>query len=772
MPTIILSSAMAKDRLDATVKKKAYAFLEKLRDDDALPGLNVEEIKGSRDSRVRTGRVDDNYRAVLFKLKDTQEPVYVIHGIWPHDEANGIAEKVTLRMNPVNGVPEIRLVLNEAMKSIATGASPVATAATVAEDAGAGEASAEMAGAKYEPAAAADVSLSPAGDDADSRPWSFPFEIEDLQGRLGLDHDVAVAAVRAASEEEFQSVIESVVVEWQELALLALATGSSIEDVRRDFHLDEDVDASGTEDERIVRALGRDAAKAAFHWIEDDEELRRVIETGDFGAWRIFLHPEQRNYVELDWKGPFRLSGGAGTGKTVVAVHRARRLATSSEGARVLLTTYTRNLADDLQVQLRRLDPGVPIASHAGETGVLVRGVDALAWAVIQKAGTSISAATAAVLGSATSSVLKGTTRSSWAAAISEAGADLPKELANPGFFEAEYAMVVLPSRVTTLTGYLRVRRPGRGIALDRARRAAVWAVIEAYRAEARLSDTTDFEEKAAIATEWLRDQREAGKPALFDHVVVDEGQDLTPSRFSFLRALVAEGPNDLFICEDSHQRIYGHKVTLGQCGIRIVGRSRRLTLNYRTTEQNLRWAIGILSGGDFTDLEGHVEEHAYRSARSGPEPHMMSGSGVSEELDHAAALIKSWLPNLNDPEGRASAPESIAILVKDRYRRDTVVNGLAERGVDVRAVDKESVKAGRPVAMTMHRAKGLEFSHVLLFNVQERSPSNDDNEDAKDEALRERSLLYVAGTRARDVLAVSWSGTKLMANSASSAPT
>ena len=150
----------------------------------------------------------------------------------------------------------------------------------------------------------------------------------------------------------------------------------------------------------------------------------------------------------------------------------------------------------------------------------------------------------------------------------------------------------------------------------------------------------------------------------------------------------------------------------------------------------------------------------------------MMSGSGVSEELDHAAALIKSWLPNLNDPEGRASAPESIAILVKDRYRRDTVVNGLAERGVDVRAVDKESVKAGRPVAMTMHRAKGLEFSHVLLFNVQERSPSNDDNEDAKDEALRERSLLYVAGTRARDVLAVSWSGTKLMANSASSAPT
>jgi len=443
-----------------------------------------------------------------------------------------------------------------------------------------------------------------------------------------------------------------------------------------------------------------------------------------------------------------------------VAVHRTRRLALASQTDRILLTTYTRNLADDLQSQLRRLDDTVPITEHLGSEGVLIRGVDQLARAVIQKAGPDIASAAAKVLGSAPSSILKGARAGLWEEAIREAGGDLPKELANENFLAAEYAMVVLPGRITTLTGYLRVRRAGRGVALDRARRTAVWEVIDAYRSLARTADSTDFEEKAAIATEWLREQRVAGEPALFDHVIVDEAQDLTPSRLSLLRALVDEGPNDLFLCEDSHQRIYGHKVTLSQCGIKVVGRSRRLTLNYRTTEQNLRWAMGILSGGSYSDLEGDAESHAYRSARSGPDPSLVSGKGLSDELDRAADLVRSWLPSAEEPEGRAPTPESIAILVRDRYRRDTAVNGLAERGVEVRAVDSENVRPGRPVAMTMHRAKGLEFTHVLLFNLQEKGPAwAVGEEEAADALLRERSLVYVAATRARDVLAVSWSG-------------
>ena len=241
--------------------------------------------------------------------------------------------------------------------------------------------------------------------------------------------------------------------------------------------------------------------------------------------------------------------------------------------------------------------------------------------------------------------------------------------------------------------------------------------------------------------------------------MLVDEGQDLSPAHWQLLRALVAEGPNDLFIAEDSHQRIYGQRLVLSTYGIRIVGRSQRLTLNYRTTAQNLAWAVRVLQGGQFIDLEEGDEESAdYRSARSGPAPQVYPCDNLSAELDNAAGLVRSWVDG-------GTAPETVAILVRDSAHRDRVVAGLGERGVTVRAVDRGTIKAGQPVVMTMHRAKGTEFSRVLLFGVSEGAVPGPVREQsyspdaAADALLRERSLLYVAATRARDQLAISWSG-------------
>lgn len=237
------------------------------------------------------------------------------------------------------------------------------------------------------------------------------------------------------------------------------------------------------------------------------------------------------------------------------------------------------------------------------------------------------------------------------------------------------------------------------------------------------------------------------------------------------LRALAAGGPNDLFICEDSHQRIYGQKVVLSHAGINVRGRARRLTLNYRTTQQNLGWAIGILAGAEWSDLEGEGEEHAYHSARSGPRPMLVPTATFGEELDKAATIIRGWLPERdkgareNVAEGRAAAPEDIAILVRDQYKRQNLVAALAERGLNVRSVDREAPRPGMPLVLTMHRAKGLEFSHVLLFGVAEGSVPRalkdyeSSEADLADAMLRERALVYVAATRARDVLAVTWSG-------------
>lgn len=741
MPLLIWSKV--KDGLDPSMKKKAYAFLEKLQEDDTLPGLHIEPIKGSVDPRVRTGRVDDNYRCVLFKMTGASEPYYVIHGVWPHDKANKIAEGVRVSTNPVNGMPEVeKAVAGYVRAAVAAPAAPSVEAPSIDVPL---EASVEP--------RQVEVPNWPAGATADA-----------LFDELGIERELAQAALATASNDDLLTLAGEARVEWQGEALLELATGATIADVRSAYGLDTTIDlGDGSEDERFLASLQHPAAKASFHQIDDNEELRRIIEAGDLAAWRLFLHPEQRKYVDSDYRGPFRLSGGAGTGKTVVAVHRTARLAQQDPEPRILLTTFTRNLADDLARSIRQLDENIELQTVLDKPGVQVRGVDQIVRAVLQAAGPKVEDAVVEVLGDSRSGVTTATPPDAWKEAIADADVELPADIATPAFFAAEYGLVVLPGRITTETAYIRVRRTGRGVALDRGKRQQVWQVIERYRAIGRANDSTDWQEKAAIAAAWM----ELENRTFFDHVVVDEAQDLNPSQLRFLRALVAPGDNDLFICEDSHQRIYGQKVTLSHVGIQVRGRARRLRLNYRTTAQNLDWAMRILDGGDFTDLVGDAEEHNYHSARTGPSPHTLPSSSMSEELDRAAELIRSWLPDGSDDDGRAPKPEAIAILVRDRYRRQTVVTGLAERGVEVRSVDQENAKPGMPLVMTMHRAKGLEYTHVLLFGVHEGSvPSalkdyKSSDEDFADAMLRERSLLYVAATRARDVLAVSWHGEK-----------
>ncbi len=728
MPTIIMSKPASK--LEPSLKKKAYAFLEKLAEDDTSLGLHIEPIAHSADDKVRTGRVDQSYRAVLFRIPGKSEPAYVFYGIWPHDEAIAVAKKTRLTWNPVNGLTELTTVAPEPQ--------------AVSPAAGAGLASS----ASTAPVHAALPLL-----------VSLGLDRKILIDVLGIDETLAVRALSAADENALMALAENAV-EWQALALLDLATGVSVAEVKDKLSLGAPpVPETATENDRLIEGLRHPAAQMSFAWIENNAELRRVIEGGDFGAWRVFLHPEQRKYAERSYSGPFRLSGGAGTGKTVVLLHRARMLVRRSPDSRVLLTTFTTNLADQLRTDLGRLDPGLPYAAGLAEPGVSVYGIDALASAVLRRAGADIAADAEAVLGAATTQVNGRTAGTAWRDAVDAAGGALSAPLRSIQFLSAEYAQIVLPNRITGREAYYKVRRPGRGVALDRAKRAAVWDVVEAYRARARIAGSVDFAEAATIAAAHLCRVASAHGTFLADHVLVDEGQDLGPAHWQLMRALVAEHADDLFIAEDSHQRIYGQRIVLSQFGIRIVGRSQRLTLNYRTTAQNLAYAISVLRGGKYVDLEDAAESSdAYRSARSGPVPRLIPCATLSEELDRAADLIRSWVAETN-------APETIAVLVREQRQRDRVVTGLAERGVTVRAVDREHIKPGQPVAMTMHRAKGTEFSKVLLFGIDQGAiprPLRDEQyaKDAwADALLRERSLLYVAATRARDQLALSWSG-------------
>ncbi|WP_420121758.1 3'-5' exonuclease [Nakamurella sp.] len=712
MPTLIMT-ALA-NKMDGSIKAKAMTFLQKLAADDTTSGLHIEKINGSADPKARTGRVDKFWRAVLFRIDTKGEPVYVVHGVWPHDDAIAEARRTVLRINPINGLPEFD---------------------------------------NAEPAPPAPAPLTRAPEQSTpSEPFLVGLGVsrDDLVERLGLPPAVADEAMAAADEDAVLAVAERHE-GWVGLLLVDVAAGDPIDEIAQRLDLEKPTE-SGDENQDLIESFNQPAARAQFTFIEDQEELRRVIEAGDFGAWRIFLHPEQRKYVGRRYNGPFRLSGGAGTGKTVVVVHRARALHRAHPGHRILLTTFTTNLADALADSLRRLDPDVPVAGSLGQPGVFIRGVDALAAAVLRSVPAPVlDGAAEAVLGHRRPAAAKRTDPTLWRQVVESGGGRLDPDLANEAFLVGEYSLIVLPNRVRTLEEYLRVRRPGRGVALDRGRRTAVWELIDAYRRRAAVDGTLDFLEAAAVAAAVLGADP-TRRPA--DHVLVDEGQDLSPVHWQMLRAAVAEGPDDLFIAEDSHQRIYGPRTVLGRYGIKIVGRSQRLTLNYRTTRQNLRYALTILEGGDYTDLEDVAESTDYRSARSGPAPVVSVAPTLGSELDEVVERVQEWTSG-------GTSTETIAVLVPDRYQRDRVAARLVEAGVSARAVDREKPPADNVLVMTMHRAKGMEFSRVVLTDVGWSSDAEAARlaemaeSERKDAQLRQRSLVYVAATRARDELVV-----------------
>ncbi len=726
---VIASNSKAMSKLDGSIKKKVYEFFEKLSTDDTSPSLHIEPLHVASDPRVRTGRVDLHYRAVLFKVEDKSSvPTYIYMGTWNHDDAIKLAEKATLRVNPINGTLE-GLIGDTAPTEQPT---PAAEAAPKPE-----AAPSYLAGVGY--------------------------TLEDLTDRLGISATIAAKAMAARDEAELIDAAEGGV-DWEGSALLDLATGLAIEDIREKHGFtDKPVDTDLDEDQQIIEALERPASKMQFAYIEDNEELRRVIEGGDFAAWRIFLHPEQRKYVDADFSGAFRLSGGAGTGKTVVAIHRARRLSRANPEARIILTTYNATLAQGLRADLTALDPSLRIAANPGDPGVYVGGIDALGKGILDRCPRDVvSAACSALFGG--SGIEFGPKRTStdavWREVAQSVDSGLDAKLATPSFLESEYVAVVLANRITTLEQYAKVARPGRGVRLSRSQRIGVWKLVEAFRRHSQMDETISFPEVLALAAEALRLRTEQDGRFLADHVIVDEAQDLHATHWAMLRALAPEGPNDLFIAEDSHQRIYGSPIVLSRFGIKIVGRSRRLTLNYRTTAQNLHFAVGVLSGADYTDLEqGEETTSEYRSARNGPLPELIACESQTAELDAVAAKIKAWLA-----EGGVE-PESIAVLTRSQDERDRFVRGLGERGVTVRALERNAAAPGHPLVLTMHRAKGMEFSRVILSGADDKhvpSPAtlrNVPEEERAEALLRERSLLYVAASRARDALVVTWSG-------------
>jgi len=304
---------------------------------------------------------------------------------------------------------------------------------------------------------------------------------------------------------------------------------------------------------------------------------------------------------------------------------------------------------------------------------------------------------------------------------------------------------------------YLRIPRSGRGKTLSRPQRARVWQLFEHYREALKRQHRRD----------WLtviRDARhllESGKVRLsYRAVVIDEAQDFHPEEWRLIRALVPAGPNDIFLVGDAHQRIYGPKVVLSRCGISIQGRSSRLRINYRTTEQIRAWAMPILQGVEADDLDGQrYDERGYRSLLSGPEPEARHFSNRNEERDFLATTIRSLV--------KERKPEEICLVARtNSLIRDEYGPLLKNLGIPHQILDRGREKPDSGIRLaTMHRVKGLEFPVMLLAGINAKTMPlrvaslADDPAALADHEDRERSLLFVAATRARDRLFVTAHG-------------
>jgi superfamily I DNA/RNA helicase len=307
--------------------------------------------------------------------------------------------------------------------------------------------------------------------------------------------------------------------------LLALHDGASVDGVM------EQVTAPASAAEPVDPAdYAAAVARPASLVTTDDETLQAILQ-GGFERWQVYLHPVQRRVVERSYSGPARVSGGPGTGKTIVALHRVKwlvqRLPPDSSGKDVLFTTFNKNLAVDLRQRLLQLG-GPELLDR-----VDVVNIDRLATQVVSEAQP----------GTRPHWMDDSKAIDLWRAVMLELG----ETRWDAEFLHDEWSQVVLGHAITSRQEYFRARRAGRGRQLNRAQRAEIWELVEQFTKRLDDQNLWTFRRVAAHAAR-LEQQLAAAREPRYRHIVVDEAQDLSSAHWMLLRAMGGRGPNDLFL--------------------------------------------------------------------------------------------------------------------------------------------------------------------------------------------------------------------------------
>jgi superfamily I DNA/RNA helicase/mRNA-degrading endonuclease RelE of RelBE toxin-antitoxin system len=690
-------------KLPRPVKGAIYDFQRKFREDPNSNGLQFKQLAG--DSRLYSARVTDAYRALLLKVGGTE---YLLVAVKPRGSVYENLDRYAYQVNPVSGGIEFIDVVH--VEDV-----------VYAEDA------------------------VPAAAPQPLEPLFAAYPAERLL-ELGVAEPLLPLIAKITTEDELLGLAQYAPQLTAEV-LLALHDGLSpdqvLEQVTTPVRADEPVDVAD-----YAAALARPTTLTVT---TDDAALQAILD-GNFARWQVFLHPLQRKIVERSYNGPARVSGGPGTGKTIVALHRVKHLVDRlPPGDKVLFTTYNKNLAADLRSRL------VELAGRDILDRVEVINVDALAAKVVAEAEPHVRHHWL--------DDSKAVER--WEALLLEAG----DEHWDGQFLHDEWSAVVLGQALTSRDEYFRARRAGRGRTLNRVQRAQVWRLVEQFTKGLTEQNLRTFRQVASNAAR-IAMARAAAGDYHYRHVVVDEAQDLSPAHWLLLRAIAAPGPNDLFLAGDTHQRIYDNYVSLGSLGIAIRGRSTRLTLSYRSTHEILLTAERVLGGEDWDDLDGGSDSlDGYRSVLHGPVPRLTGYASWAEELAAIASQVREWLPADGGPDGQTAStgPIAIGIAVPERRLLPEVESYLNDHGIPAAIIGPDGPRKTDAVHVgTLHRFKGLEYQRMIVAGVGDGVlPS------VRVEGLREadplryereikqaRSLLFVAATRARDSLVISWHGT------------
>lgn len=669
-------------RLTGDEQKAVKTTAFDLQINPVAPGMRFHKLDKAKDKNFWSVRVNGDIRLIVHKTADSLLLCYVDH----HDRAYDWAERRKLQTHPKTGAAQL-VEIRETVQEIIV---PTYV---------------EAATTKLEYPKPQKIQKKLFADVADGVLLGYGVPAEWL------------GDVQGATEDTILTLVEHLPGEAAE-ALLELATGGKP-------RTPQPVTAN-------VSPFDHPDAQRRFRVMTNVEELERAL-AFPWERWTVFLHPEQKQWVERDYNGPARVSGSAGTGKTIVALHRAVLLARKNADARVLLTTFSDTLAASLQTKLRRLVGGEPR---------LAERIDVCSLNAIGLRLYKAHIGTAAILAS----------RDVMVELLTVAAKEVGEHRFGLHFLLTEWEQVVDAWQLESWESYRDVARLGRKTRLSESQRALLWSIFQRVRTalEARKLIT-----HAGMFTA-LANAIGKSKHPPFDFAVVDEAQDISVAHVRLFAALGANRPNALFFAGDLGQRIFQQSFSWKALGVDIRGRSRTLRVNYRTSHQ-IRMQADRLLGPEVTDVDGNQELRSDTiSVFNGPLPEIRTLANESKEI----ALVGAWI---GEKAKNGVVAHEFGLFVRSAEQLIRAKSAVKSAGLAFKVLDEHVETAPGHVSIsTMHLAKGLEFRAVAVMGcddevipLQTRIETVGDDADLQEVYDTERHLLYVACTRARDHLLV-----------------